>query len=534
MKHGLFIILIFSLLTGWAFAALDVESKVMGSRDPMPYLYLRVTVRNHTSKKLGFDVTLKDIYTNAVILIKDQEIAPQKDKIYNLALPMMKAPSVEVVDSDGVRIFAGSGWDFKDFLNICDVSGWASEEEIKIFTGDYSKSSPNAVSQLEPDILPDNWLCYTPFQAVFIKESIYNYLDFPEKEALLQWVDSGGCLIVYGSDQNKEINQMLGTIRFQPSSPLEIHAIGNKMIDPPWEDISKSSWLDAAKSGASLKAFPFMVKKSAGKYGGFLLAIAFLIVAGPLNYSFWKKRKRIRMILISLPVISMAFCLMIILYFITTQGFAKKGGSFSLTILDEKRDAGITFSRHCLFSGIYPLGGFSFDRTTGFYPLIEKKNFTMDITRSQHLKSGLFTPSVNFHYQTVTPFKTRERLVYDPGERSVTNGFEQKIEGLMWNDGGQILIVKDLAPGQKKKMETYKGQAEVKSANLISPDVFFSEFLSQTEEKFGKPFVSNLINAPLGENRVKYMARFKDNPPSVQTGTRISAKKNSSFLVGLE
>lgn len=526
MKHKFFYVLFFFLLSGAAFSALEVESKIIGRQDTLPYLYLRLTVRNPTSNKLGFDINLRDSYTNADIHINNQEISPQRDKIFNLAVPLMKAPIIEVFDTNGERTIAPSGWDFKLFLNICDISAWASEKEIEDFSISYHASSPNVVSQLEPELLPVNWLCYTPFQAVFIRENAYNYLDPAEKEAISQWVDSGGSLIVYASDQNKEIKQLLGSIRFQSESPLALNDIGKKIINPPW--------LDGAKSQGSLKNFPYMVKRSAGKYGGFFLATAFLIVAGPLNYSYWKKRKRIRMILISLPVISITFCLMIILYFITTQGFAKKGGSVSLTILDEKRDAGFTFSRHCLFSGLYPLGGLQFDHTTGFYPFTKAGNFTVDLTRSLHLKSGLFTPSVNFHYLTVTPFKTRERLVYDPGEKSVTNGFEQKIEGLIWNDGGQMLIVKDLAPGQKKKMEPYKSDAPGKLVGLFFPEIFFNEFLSENEEKFGIPFITNFISSPVKDNRIKYMARFKDNPPSVQTGTRISAKKNSPFLLALE
>jgi hypothetical protein len=438
----------------------------------------------------------------------------------------MKAPSVEVVDTNGERTLGSTSWDVRLFLNICDISGWATEKQIEDFTRSRALPITRAVSQLEPVLLPDNWLCYVPFQAVFIKEIAYNYLAPPEKDALLQWVDSGGFLVVYGSDQNKEVAQALGTIQYQSLSPLDMGNLEKKIANPVW--------LDVGKSRGSMRDFPYLVKRTAGKYGGFLLATAFLIVAGPVNYSFWKKRKRIRMILVALPVISISFCMMIIFYFVVTQGFAKKGGTFSITILDENRDAALTFSRSCLFSGLYPLGGFQFDRTTGFHSFNQTKDFSMDFTSSMNLKSGIFTPSVNFHYLTVTPFKTRERLVYDPLERSVTNGFEQKIEGLIWNEGGQLMIARDLAPGQKKKLEWYEATPSSQYTNPFSPDIFYKEFLSEPEAKFGKAFIGNFMNQPFIEGRVKYMARFKDNPPSVQTGVRISSKKNTPVLVGLE
>jgi len=514
MKRGFPAFLIFLLIGTAADAALKLDSQIIGRRDNTPGMYLRVIVTSQADHKLSFDMTLKDPYSKSNIDILDQEIEAGREKIFNLAIPLVKSPMVEVRDSDGERAAAGSSWIVREFLNICELEEWASEKQLQDFSTN-NRLAANNVSQLEPRMLPDNWLCYTPFRGVFVRESAFNSLNEAERNALVSWVDSGGILTIYGSDRNEIVTSMLGTIVYQASHPIKDGLQNHNQGDLAWY-----------YSNISMKQFPYSVKKTAGKLGGFLLATLFLIVAGPLNYSYFWKRKKIRMILVSLPLISIAFCFLIILYFIMSQGFAKKGGSYSLSVHEEKRDAGFTFAFHSLFSGLYPLGGFKFDRTTAFIPIGKSANFTMDATKNLHLKSGLFTPSINFYYFTAAPFKTREKLIHDPRENIVTNGFEKNILALVFQDGAVLFEARDIAPGEKKKM------TRLDEKNILS--AFNSLALDSGEKDFQSSVLGGLLNPLSSRGRIRYILRFKDNIASVQTGTKIRAKRNCALLVGIE
>jgi|GEM_PF-5820539 len=524
MKKIYAILVLFLISCLYPVLALNTEAKIMGRQDGSPYVYVRLIVSNPANRKIRFDIRIRDSYNKADIEVPGEEIDPGSEKVYNLALPLVRVPMIEVADAEGGRSVAGLSWENKFFLNICNVENWATEKQVQDFSVIYDRSRKNVVSQMEPDQLPDNWLCYAPFQSVFIRESVYNRIKPGEKESLLQWVNSGGDLVIYDTDKSETIHSMLGRIRYQWYNPIaDVRDADGKKGLPNWQSNYKSK--------GSLKDFPYVVQKHTGKYGGFVLATIFLLVAGPINYIYFRTKKRIRWLLVSLPVISLGFCFLIIVYFITTQGFAKKGGSVSISFLDEKKDAGFTFSRHSLFSGLYPLGGFKFQKNTAFYPLNFRKSFSMDLKNLVHLKSGLFTPSVNFHYFTAAPFRTRERLIYDPEEKSVTNGFEKKIEGVFIKHDIGYFAAGDLSPGEKKELE-FISETGGSSQKMIYS--FNERFLNDTEAKFCQSSM-DIITRPLAkEERIKYIVRFKDNIDSVEQGIKIKSNNNCCILLGLE
>ena len=518
MKPRVLSLFFLFLVSIQAHAALNFTAETIGNNESSPYVYIRITVTNPTDHKLEYNMTIKENVSKRNIVIRERLIEAGVTRIHNLALLLESPPFVEFKDSDGGRSALGLHWKEKEYLNICELENWASEKSLRDFSQKLKGvGGSNIITQMEPENLPDNWLCYSPLKAVFITESSYNRLESSAREALLNWVRSGGWLTIYDTNREELSRLMMGTIQYQSQSPLLKQSHVFPYLKIPWQ------WF--YKSRSSRKYFPYTIKERSGKIGGFLLATLFLVAAGPLNYAYFRKRKRIRMLLVSLPVISLGFCLLMIGYFFTTKGFSQKGGTYSVTILDEAEDAAFTFSRHLLYSGLYPRGGFKFNPDTAFYPITGSPGFTMELTNRQHLKSGLFMPSQSFHYFTAWPFKTREKLVFDSSEKAVTNGFENAIQGLIIRQDGTLYQAEDISPGEKKKLTPIK-QRNLKAA--------FSNFFLDSKEKNYWSRGFDVLTTPLFKREaVRYILRFRDPPSSIETGTAVKSKRNCYILIGI-
>jgi hypothetical protein len=524
MKKRFLLTIMLIFLVNISFAKLKADVRLIGNKQGCPYKYFQLSIENNTPRDLNFDIDIKDGHKSNNAEINGRLIEANSEKVYNLAVPFFNYPYFRINDSAGDTAQANSRSDEKIFLHISRIENWSTEKEMIDFCDACFKSRSsgnNYISQLSGENLPDDWRCYMAFTTVFIHDPVYNRMKPSEKEALNQWVHSGGSIVIYGSGTVSEIKALKGKFFLVEKNPLKSTIINNS-----WN--SSGALKSYYKNASSISKFPYSIKKnSSGRIGGFALATIFLILAGPVNFIYFKKRKEIKKLLITVPIISIAFCLMITVYFFASQGFSKRGGSFSTTILDEKLDSAFTFSRHSIYSGLYPLGGFKFDNDVAFYPLSDPTGFSLNLSRIFHLKSGIFKPSRNLHYFTGQPYKTREKLIYDPVEKTITNGFETKINGLILKDNTIIYKAEGISPGEKVKLEIIRGK------NSMS-ETFQDKYMNKEESTFYKLFMKKFLEPGINEMRVKYILRFRNNTPSVQAGTKIKAKRNCNILAGMK
>ncbi|HNY26281.1 MAG TPA: hypothetical protein PKH31_02760 [Candidatus Sumerlaeota bacterium] len=572
----LFLILM-ALLPGLARAELRVSVKRMGQSTNSPYIWMRVTVENPDGNRLGFRLFGNGSYgrSSGETQIEGQELGPGEERTYDVPMLGMteyrgggsyySGGFFRCQDSTG-RMAVGndSASDLKTFLNIAPVSQWASEQQIQDFSdavehpekkqqgppepefagpvlgssapypgaagvppGSTKKS--NFISQVEPGQLPDNWLCYTPFTAVMVSSDAYKTIPAEARTALTRWVNSGGRLVVYGASETRREECLLGRIEYRMGPVLT----ALDRIPKEWEmpgGNPQSSPLDWTRSGGmgGADGFPFLVQLDAlGRSGGLLLATIFCIVAGPANYFYWRRKNRIRMLMLSLPAFSIAFCLLITGYFLATKGFSRKGGTFSISILDEGSDSALTFSRHLLFSGLYPLGGFSFDSETAFVPMESSGDQAYKMAlqnRQRQLTDGLFIPQVPFHYYTVTPWSTRERLVYKAAEKTVENGFETPLQGVVVYDQG-VYVAGAVPKGGKATLERLEGEA---AKNVLD------RFLNPEEKSYleNKRSLYEPVERLSGRQVQHYIVFFDGKLPTEQAGLDIKEGRHRHALIG--
>lgn len=502
-------------LTGAAQAKLECSRNIVGYREDAPCYYERVEVRNPTGRASAYSLEFVSYRSGARIHLDPPLLEPGAERVHHLAVAT-DASYVTCNLHERGRSSPGLGMSGyvtpKTFLNICAMERWASEKDLSDYsvflnmdearrysgTGSSGAGAGGIVSQIEPRAMPDNWLCYQPFRAVFIADKAFKRMGAVERDALMKWVEMGGSVTVYDAPEETSRQRMLGKIHFEKSNPITV-----KRKRPEW---GRRPAIERFYGAGGESSFPYIVRQAGGRVGGLVLATLFVALAGPVNFFYWRRRRRVRMLLLSVPAISIAFCLCITAYFVATQGFARRGGTFSVTLLDEATDSALTFSRHCLYSGLYPLGGFQFDREALFYPLKkpdDREGFKFDLTGGQTLQSGLFSPSFNFHYFTAMPSSTRERLIVDFDEATVINGFEKPVELLVLRGGGKTWKAPRLEPGEKGRLEAIDvgGRDMQEYYKLSDAEIkFFQrsmlEFCSETIVKDDGVYVAR-VDAPL-------------------------------------
>ncbi len=533
-------------VTAAARGELNVSAKLMGIHQDSPYAYARISVQNRDAFELTYRLTIRSYYPDQRTAVRDQRLGPGETRTHHVAFVAFTWGSgqVEVVDSLGRQVTTGLNSEELRYLHISPVRGWITPAELQDFATLYASTSPGGytsygyssssgelVSQAEPTELPDNWLCFAPFRVVLIPEQSWQQLPPVERQALQQWVQAGGHLAIYGASEERTVPTMLGTIEYLATATNPIKdQVEKKTLEARWL-LPSRVWQIAPSVAPGTTLMPFRIQKWTGRLGGFVLATLFFIVAGPVNYWYFARRGRLRLLLVSLPVASLACCLLITAYFLASQGFAKRGGSLAVILVDEETDSAVTLSQHVFFSGLYPLGGFFFAHDTAFCPLsstARETSFTMDLTEGQRLRSGFFTPSTNFHYVTVRPWTTRAKLVFDLDAMTVINGFDADAVRVAIEVGDKLYTAQDVPQGGKAALSpAVRPTTGVAALSDLVLD------RSDPADGFVLQHMAGVLNTFAGDATTgRYLVVFATPPVDVNAGLTIGGGHTRCVLAG--
>jgi hypothetical protein len=395
------------------------------------------------------------------------------------------------------------------------------------------------ISQLDVSELPESWLCYVPLKCVFISETQEREISPAQREALDTWVGLGGSLYFFDSESSETIQQGRGTLTRLKENPV----------------LEKTDFMAMPKrvnqlfSGMSVGGMPYVEKDTRGRGFSLVLITIFVIAVGPVNYIYYARRGQIRKLLKTVPAISMAFCGLIAGYFLLTEGFAKKGGSISVTRLDEQTNKAITFAQHFLISGLYPSGGFHFGRETYLRPLFMDRNDPVQATLGKELviTRGLFRPKIPLQYLTIKPHTTRERLLVAADVKSARNGFELPVKAVaVYRDGnyfaggaaasGGEVALAPTKPARKsdtaelEKPLSGKGDHTAMMLNLVS--LLGPQAASEKELEFVMDQVTALSEDADTTSGTVYAVAFDGMPAAVEPGVKITEGKNLHIVLG--
>ena len=215
-----------------------------------------------------------------------------------------------------------------------------------------------------------------------------------------------------------------------------------------------------------------------------VLMSLFVLGIGPVNYFFLKGREKLPLLLLTIPVAAAVTTLLLLIYGFASEGFGTMVRARSFTLLDQKANAAVCWSRLSYFAGMAPSGGLDFPRDTLIYPILPSLRLGdyREIRRyanqrrelhwygSQHLVDGWLASRTPTQYLTITSRDSNKELGIEVREKSlaVTNRLGVDIQTLVVEGyDGTIYMGEKLDDGASLELLPIKQAEAMKSLRTL-------------------------------------------------------------------
>jgi hypothetical protein len=301
---------------------------------------------------------------------------------------------------------------------------------------------------IDPSRLPANWLGYTSLRAVLIGPTEWAQLNDTQKSALLTWTACGGDLMFVdgtlaalfpgqrpsGAEPHVRA-YFFGRIHLETSAAIDAAGLPGLLAEA--DTVQDSNWglpANRASDWGTITARGFRLPIPG--VGGvptrayLSILIAFSLIIGPLNYWFlWRRRQQVLFVLTA-PVISVVFIVLLGAYVMAGEGIGVRGRAVTVTMLDEVRKHAATRSSISLYAaGMTPSGGLRFSRETAVFAIGpdgggSREAQVLDLTEAQRYPVGVI--------------QARSPTNRGPGGLSVVNGLGTTMTMLLYRDGDTV------------------------------------------------------------------------------------------------
>ena len=341
-----------------------------------------------------------------------------------------------------------------------------------------SSSAPRALDfLLHPARLPSNWLGFTSLRAVVIGPEEWNQLDQGQKTALLTWTACGGDLIVVDGD----VAALFSAGQRPPGAILDgaagayffgrVHVMSSAAVAQgglsgvlsktgPLQDATWALPANRAGDWGAIEArgFRLPIPGIGGVPARAYLSILFVfsLLIGPANYWFLRRKRQQVLLVLTTPIISMIFILLLAGYVVAGEGLGVRGRAASFTMLDQARRQAATRASASLYAaGLSPAGGLRFARDSAIYALGPEGDGSrapqaLDLTQAQHFADGVIEARAPTNLETIAFRQARERLNFsrEAGGLRVVNGLGAKVLELFYRESGTVYrAIESIAEG---------------------------------------------------------------------------------------
>ncbi len=123
----------------------------------------------------------------------------------------------------------------------------------------------------------------------------------------------------------------------------------------------------------------------------FLVMVAFVLLIGPANFFLLRKFRKEPLILVTTPVISLIFCLLVIGFITVGEGWHSRAKALGVTLLDQDTKLASTRAMMVVYSPVPPRSGYEFD-SEDMLRFAGAGKLELREDSSQRLSSGLLRP----------------------------------------------------------------------------------------------------------------------------------------------
>jgi hypothetical protein len=398
-------------------------------------------------------------------------------------------------------------------------------------------SMPPVDFVLPPSRLPTNWLGYTSLRAVIVGPTEWEQLTAVQKSALLTWTACGRDLFFVDGDLRALLPDaapvsegaarayFFGRIHRPTSASITEKGLASVLAEAQrLQDSNLALPANTARDWGTIAArgfrlpIPGISGIPARAYVSILLV--FSLIIGPANYWFLRRNRQQVLLVLTAPLISGVFIVLLAGYVIAGEGLGVRGRVASFTMLDHIRNQAVTRSSLSLYAaGMTPSGGMRVPRDVALFPIGTegtgtRERLVLDLTEAQRFSAGLIQARAATNVEQIAFRPARERLTFnrEGNETTVVNGLGVAITALFYRDGNTIHALSEtLAPGGKAALK-----AGGRAASTIVP----------ADLPLSSRFLHLAHNQPAGS----YLAVL-ERSPFVEPGVAGVAERGSFHLV---
>jgi len=276
-----------------------------------------------------------------------------------------------------------------------------------------------------------------------------------------------------------------------------------------------------------------------------ILIVIFVVLIGPVNYVLLRKQKRLSLLLITVPTLSILVCASLYLYVWIQEGFGLNTRIRSISYLDQGTGRYVSLSRHQCLGATIPANGYQFDKSDLVrvsHNSDSQELVIRDLGDSFSFNGGDIRPRIEHQVIRKSYGNTLSRIVIatdGQGNFTAENRFSNTIEWLVVSKGKRRLVAKSAPPGQTvplTEVTSSDRQAIRQMWMTVEKDVdpySTEEYYADTSDSR----VENRIGSVLNEIGVlkdeSYIAifdgHFELSPPVTE---RVTLRRGYHVLVG--
>jgi hypothetical protein len=390
----------------------------------------------------------------------------------------------------------------------------------------------------------ENWLAYTPFDAVVLNAADLCAMPPAVFNALAGYVSAGGNIFLAGqtelpaawrASQKKSLpggaEFTVGFGRcFAFAAENSLATLDSKSVQTLHDALREAAqyWKSLPEDSASANGVLSVVKNLKIPTRGIVIVmLAFVIIIGPVNIIYLNRRNRRTWLLWTIPAISFATTLLVFAYSLLREGITPDTRIAGLTVIDQAAHRATTIGATAFYCPLTPSGGLHFEYETEATPLVQTgygsgTSREVDWTQSQHFGRGWVSARVPAFFHLRKSEIRRERLEIENqnGELKIVNGLGAQIKSLWLSDvDGKIYQGANIPAGQKFTLipSNNSTSSEKSGAEGLLHDLGFAanaDALTGGAEKYlspgtylatldGNPFIENALGAASSPKRTQ-------------------------------